>query len=77
MIVRQGMAVVLLGVAIGIASALGLTNLIAAFLFGVTARDPLVFVSVPVLLSAVALLGIWLPARRAARVDPVVALRVE
>jgi putative ABC transport system permease protein len=77
MIVRQGMAVVLLGVAIGIASALGLTNLIAAFLFGVTARDPLVFVSVPVLLSAVALLGIWLPARRAARVDPAVALRVE
>jgi putative ABC transport system permease protein len=77
MIVRQGMAVVLLGVAIGIASALALTNLIATFLFGVTARDPLVFVSVPVLLSAVALLGIWLPARRAARVDPVVALRVE
>jgi putative ABC transport system permease protein len=77
MIVRQGMSVVLLGVVIGIASALGLTNLIAALLFGVTARDPLVFVSVPVLLSAVALLGVWLPARRAARVDPVIALRVE
>jgi putative ABC transport system permease protein len=77
MIVRQGMALVLIGVAIGIASALGLTKLIATFLFGVTPRDPLVFVSVPVLLTGVALLGIWLPARRAARVDPVVALRVE
>jgi putative ABC transport system permease protein len=77
MVVRQGMGVALAGVAIGLASAYGLTRVIASFLFGVTARDPLVFVGVPLLLSAVALAGVWLPARRAARVDPVVALRAE
>jgi putative ABC transport system permease protein len=77
MIIRQGMGVALIGVAIGIASAFGLTRVIATFLFGVTTRDPLVFLSVPLLLSAVALLGVWLPAQRAAYVDPVVALRTE
>jgi putative ABC transport system permease protein len=50
---------------------------IASFLFGVTSRDPAVFVAVPLLLSAVALLGMWIPARRAARVDPATALRAE
>ena len=55
MIVRQGMSVALLGVAIGLASAFGLTRVIASFLFGVTAQDPVVFVAVPLLLSAVAL----------------------
>ncbi len=77
MIIRQGMSVALVGVAIGVASAYGLTRVVASFLFGVTARDPLVFASVPLVLSAVAFLGVWLPARRAARVDPVVALRME
>jgi putative ABC transport system permease protein len=77
MVVRQGMSVALAGVAIGVAAAYGLTRVIASFLFGVTARDPLVFVGVPLLLSGVALAGVWLPARRAARVDPVVALRTE
>ena len=77
MVVRQGMSVALAGVAIGVASTYGLTRVIASFLFGVTARDPLVFVGVPLLLSGVALVGVWLPARRAAKVDPVVALRVE
>jgi putative ABC transport system permease protein len=77
MVVRQGMSVALAGVAIGLAAAFGLTRVIASFLFGVTARDPLVFLGVPLLLSAVALAGVWLPARRAARVDPVVALRTE
>jgi len=77
MVVRQGMSVALFGVAIGLGAAFLLAKLIASFLFGVTARDPIVFVVVPVLLSAVALIGVWLPARRAARVDPVVALREE
>jgi ABC-type antimicrobial peptide transport system permease subunit len=71
------MSVALLGVGVGVAAAYGLTSVIATFLFGVTARDPVVFVGVPLLLSSVAFVGIWLPARRAARVDPVVALRTE
>jgi putative ABC transport system permease protein len=75
MVVRQGMVVALVGVAMGFAAALGLTKVVASFLFGVTARDPLVFAVVPLLLTAVAFVGVWLPARRAARVDPVVALR--
>ena len=77
MVILQGMTVALAGVAIGLASAFGLTRVIAGFLYGVTSRDPLVFLTVPVLLSAVALVGVWLPARRAARVDPVTALRTE
>jgi predicted permease len=75
MIIRQGMSLALAGVALGMASAFGLTRVIAGSLFGVTARDPLVFISVPLLLTAVALFGVWFPARRAARVDPLVALR--
>jgi ABC-type antimicrobial peptide transport system permease subunit len=77
MVIRQGMSVALAGVALGVVAAFGLTSVIATFLFGVTARDPAVFVGVPLLLTIVALVGIWLPARRAARVDPVVALRPE
>jgi ABC-type antimicrobial peptide transport system permease subunit len=77
MVILQGMTVALAGVAIGLASAFGLTRVIAGLLYGVTSRDPLVFLTVPVLLSAVALVGVWLPARRAARVDPVIALRME
>jgi hypothetical protein len=77
MVIRQGMGVALVGVAVGLASALALTRLLASFLFGVTTHDPLVFVVVPVLLTVVAFAGVWFPARRAARVDPLTALRVE
>ncbi len=77
MVVRQGMTVALAGVVIGFAAALALTKVLTAFLFGVTPRDPVVFAVVPLLLTAVALVGVWLPARRAATVDPVVALREE
>jgi predicted permease len=77
MVIRQGMTLVLIGVIIGVASAFGLARVMATFLFGVTPRDPVVFVAVPLVLAGVAWLGVWLPARRAARVDPVLALRVE
>jgi predicted permease len=77
MVLAQGMTLTLLGVALGIASAFGVTSLLSGFLFGVTPRDPTVFVVVPVLLAAVALAATWLPARRATRVDPMTALRTE
>jgi ABC-type antimicrobial peptide transport system permease subunit len=77
MVVWQGMRLAALGVAIGIAAAFGLTRLISAFLFGVTARDPLVFVGVPALLALVAFVAVWIPAMRASRVDPIVAMRAD
>jgi len=77
MVVFQGMRLAFAGVVVGIGSALGLTRFVASFLFGVPARDPLIFVGIPLLLSVVALVAVWLPARRASRVDPIVALRYE
>ncbi len=77
MVVRQGMMLALVGIGVGLAGAFGLAQLITAFLFGVTAKDPVVFAGVPVLLGAVALLAVWVPARRAGKVDPLIALRHE
>ncbi len=77
MVVRQGMVLAGIGVVIGIGGAFGLTRLLAGFLFGVKAWDPAAFVATPLLLSAVALLAVWVPAYRATRVDPVTALRFE
>ena len=77
MVVLQGMRLVLIGVAIGIGSAFGLTRFLAAFLFGVNVRDPMAFTAIPIALSCVALLAIWLPALRASRLDPIQALRYE
>ncbi len=77
LVVKQGMALVLLGIAAGTLLSLGITRLISGMLFGITATDPLTFAGVAALLGAVALLANYLPARRAASVDPMVALRYE
>jgi putative ABC transport system permease protein len=77
MVVFQGMRLALAGVAIGVGAALGLTRLTTSFLFGVKEKDPAVFMTVAVLLSFVSLLAVWFPARRATRIDPVIALRYE
>ncbi len=77
LVVWQGMQLTIAGVVVGICAAFGLTRLIASFLFGVKAWDPIVFVTVPVVLATVAFLAVWLPATRASRLDPIEALRVE
>jgi len=77
MVVRQGMVLALAGVIAGIGAAFGLSRLIASFLFGVKVWDAMVFSAVPVLLTAVAFLAVWFPARRASSVDPILALRYE
>ena len=75
LVVRDGMAPALIGVAVGGAGALGITRLMRSLLYGVSATDPVVFVSVATMLAVVAFAACLLPARRAARVDPNVALR--
>jgi len=77
MVVWQGMTLALTGVVLGLAAALATTKLITSFLYGVKPRDPIAFVAVPLVLSAVALLAVWLPASRASRVSPVDSLRHE
>ena len=77
LVIGEGARMTLAGVGIGLTAAFGLTRLMASELFGISAQDPLTFVGVAVLLTVVALLASYLPARRAVRVDPVIALRCE
>ena len=77
MVVVQGMRLTLIGVVLGLGGAFWLAKFITSFLFGVTAKDPLVFVGVPILLTAIAFVSVWFPALRASKVDPIIALRAE
>ena len=77
LVMRHGIMLTAAGVAVGVAAALGLTRLLSHLLFGVTTTDLLTFMVVAILLSVVALLACYIPARRAMRVDPMVALRYE
>ncbi len=76
MVVLQGLRLAAAGLVVGLAASLGLAQLMSTFLFGVTAHDPIVFVTVPLILASVAVVAAWLPARRASRIDPILTLRV-
>jgi putative ABC transport system permease protein len=77
LVLGEAMKLILIGVAVGIAAVLALTKAMASFLYGVSAADPFILVSVILLLMIVALAACYVPARRAMRVDPIVALRYE
>jgi putative ABC transport system permease protein len=77
MVVRQGMLLAAIGVALGVAAALGLTRLMSGMIYGVKTWDPTAFVAVAAVLSVVSWLATYVPARRASRVDPMVSLRYE
>jgi len=77
LILRQGMLLAVIGAAFGLALGFGGTRLLKTLLYGVSAADPMTFAVVTLLLGSVTLLACWLPAHRATRVDPMIALRTE
>jgi putative ABC transport system permease protein len=77
LIIKQGVILVLIGATIGVGAALALTRVMGSLLFGVSATDPLTFALISLLLGGVALLACYIPAKRAIRVDPMIALRWE
>jgi ABC-type antimicrobial peptide transport system permease subunit len=77
MVIRQGMTLTLIGVLVGAAGAFWLTRFLTRFLFEVKPLDLISFIATPLVLGAVALFSIWIPALRATRIDPMTALRVE
>jgi putative ABC transport system permease protein len=77
LVVGEGMVLALVGVGLGVLAALGLTRLLAGILYGIHPRDPLTFTGLSLLLMGVALLAVYVPGRRATRVDPMMALRHE
>jgi ABC-type antimicrobial peptide transport system permease subunit len=75
LVLRQGALLAVIGIAVGAVASLAMTRLLRGLVFGVSTTDPLAFIGVIVLLATVALAASWLPARRAARVDPMSVLR--
>jgi len=77
LVIWGGLRMTVIGLAVGIALALASTRLLSGLLFGIKSTDPITFVAVAILLCVVAFLACWVPAQRAMRVDPMVALRYE
>src|ERR1700722_5850005 len=77
MLIRQGMLLAGIGLVLGIGGAFWLTKFLTGFLFGVKTWDPMAFILMPLFLCAVAFVAVWLPARKATRIDPISALRFE
>jgi putative ABC transport system permease protein len=77
LILKQGLILTLVGIGIGLAGALALTRVLSGLLFGVGATDPTTFAAIVLLLTFISLIACYIPARRATRVDPMIALRYE